>query len=665
MYFIENRKGGISVFLCIILTAMLLLTGVIVDVSRIVAAEKKIQSALNTAVRSALANYDASLIGDYGLFGLDTETDIAKLKEDFLSYLEMNISENDENFNFIKYKIVDDKSRTSLKAFGSLLSNDSFKNQVLQYMKYKAPLIISKNLIDKISSSGLTGKLKFSKNEKKVREKRKKLLTQIDSTNSKLEDIKGESEGADADALRHIKTLLEDVKKQNTLTNQYLEDYEKEKEKSEKSCGPDASEENQGINITHEESKQVQEQIDNFDKQADRNIQEIDAGIKEGIELEKKKKVLEKEKQEIDDKIKQTEEEQYGAGSGDEFKELQKKIDSLNKQLESKNEEIEGVNCELNEIAAKFKLTDMEAVTFNKADKKEEEKDPNAKNSVEALKGEFAAYLKSLDEEWLIGSAEFKNAEAADDEIYKDMELGDGDEEEREGESEDKNDDIMAYLENLFEVLGNIAESGMEKEYIVEYAMDKYTYLTSQTLRDHYFDKGEIEYILWGNKNQTVNISLTMGSIWFLRFAIDTIDSFATSPVCEPISRLITSLIKGFTLSCYDVIKLYKGQEVGICPSMKAIKLSYSDHLRIFLLLKVATNAGEVSVLNNMRQLIQVNLKQSTPNFQLKNYNTALHGKVETEINLWFLPFLQLDKLNLSNFKDGRYFITKEAYMEY
>ena len=42
------------------------------DICRVMAAERKVQNALDTAVRSVLAQYDDELVGQFGLFAVST-----------------------------------------------------------------------------------------------------------------------------------------------------------------------------------------------------------------------------------------------------------------------------------------------------------------------------------------------------------------------------------------------------------------------------------------------------------------------------------------------------------------------------------------------------------------------------------------------------------------
>ena len=645
MDFLRSAKGGITVFQCIVFTALFFLSGVLVDVSRIMVAERKVQSALNSSVRSTLAKYDEGLIGDYGLFGVDTASDENKIQEDFLKYLELNLKERTNNFKFIDYEIETMDHQSGIEGFNSLLDEKCFKNQIMEYMKYKAPISITQGVVQKFLSSGIFRKLKFSKSEKEVRNEQRKLKKQVVGINEKIGTVQNNINQGSA-GVEEAKKLLEKAKEENSGISEQLKKYMDEKSKSDEIAATKDLDElmidGSGIIENKEEFPNLLSESQTLGSAMNINIQKLE--------------VLFSQIKALGSQISALEDQGSSEEDSEESDERQTQIDSL--------------NARISELQNSFKLDEMKALSIETDGEIGEKEDPEAENKanglLEGIKKKFDAYLKNIDSSELIPTVDFQNAtrEAEiDQEDWAASGLADKND---ESEAEKKNDGIIAFLSNIANVFTDAARLGMEKLYIIEYVMDKNTYVTSKTERAHYFEKGEVEYIIWGGNNQLGNISKTMGSIWFLRFAIDAIDSFAISLNPVPIFRLIGALIKGFTLSCTDVFELFQGREISLCPSMKnAIKLTYEDHLRVFLLLEIATSAGETAILNNIRQLVQLNLKQSNAKFTLKNQQTILKGKTVVKINLWFLPLLQIDKMGFKNFQDGKYIISKEATSGY
>ena len=162
-----NNRGGITLFLAIILMALLVLAGVFIDAARIAVAEGKVQSSLNTTVRSVLAGYDEELIGQFGLYGLDGKSEKAVIKADVLKYFQANLKERHQGIKFINYEV--NPENITISTSGNLLTDEIYKRQILEYMKYKAPITMTENLIDKFKNAKMGEKIAFIDNEKNVR----------------------------------------------------------------------------------------------------------------------------------------------------------------------------------------------------------------------------------------------------------------------------------------------------------------------------------------------------------------------------------------------------------------------------------------------------------------------------------------------------------------
>ena len=98
--FFKTEQGAVSVFLLLIFLGMLMLAGLVVDISRVMVAERKVQTALNTAVRSVLADYDEELVGQYGIYGVPYTT---RQAEELQRYFLVNLIEKEETFHFLRF----------------------------------------------------------------------------------------------------------------------------------------------------------------------------------------------------------------------------------------------------------------------------------------------------------------------------------------------------------------------------------------------------------------------------------------------------------------------------------------------------------------------------------------------------------------------------------
>lgn len=179
----KGIQGSISVILVIILTPMLTLAAVVVDTARLNMARSMVSSAGDLAMNSALADYDTILKDVYGLFAMSQEEDMDTWKKNVQKYFEQtltgygvvseedapdyvkslmedyhNLFKTDENgeiniSNFLKMEFSPDFNIE--KAEGSNLSNSNvLRKQIVDYMKYRAPINVGMSFFDSLSSFG-------------------------------------------------------------------------------------------------------------------------------------------------------------------------------------------------------------------------------------------------------------------------------------------------------------------------------------------------------------------------------------------------------------------------------------------------------------------------------------------------------------------------------
>ena len=184
----KRIQGSISIFLVIILVPTMLLSGLLVDLSRFSMAKAMISSAGDLTMNAALADYDAILKEVYGLFAISQDdADLYKnLNEYFKTTLVSNgvVGEKDsKNYvdtllgNLRQYLYVDKNSgevnmndvsnlfdmqisaEAAVKgAEGSTLANPTIlKKQIVEYMKYRAPINIGLSFFSSLNSISKSG----------------------------------------------------------------------------------------------------------------------------------------------------------------------------------------------------------------------------------------------------------------------------------------------------------------------------------------------------------------------------------------------------------------------------------------------------------------------------------------------------------------------------
>jgi uncharacterized protein YoxC len=676
----NKEKGAITVFLALIFMSLIIFAGAIIDIVRITAADRKVQSAINSSARSVLAGYDRELIGGYGIYGIDTAADAAE--DDFYRYLTVNLSERHEGISFIDIRV--DREDVEVQGMDSLLSADAFKRQVQEYMKYRTPIILSESLIEQLKSIKLDKKVDFAKGEKITRDKARELRTKANDVNAKLASIKKKMADLSAEKLEEIKDELAEIL---AISGSICDENGEGLLDEYNDCKEDANnkaEEGECIGNQSQEFESIHENSEDLAPSLQKYLEEVNKTLLIIAPLQKELKPLKKELEDLQDELSDLKTDEESSSEREDS--IQDAIDEVGEDIDNVKDKIEQlesrIDKEIAELSTRLGGFSLAGYTINKesvqlAEKKTEE----LKGFISSKKEEIAkALLGSLEKDWLISAEEFNSSNLTISEGFGAMdEMNHYNSEMHEKEAEKSNDTIIKSIERLSKAIDEAASSAAGKVDIIEYIMDKYTFLTSKTERNHFFRKGEVEYIICGSDTEEVFSSIknseyyvvtnVLLQVWALRFAVDAIDEFIRSVVIFPPQRLAFALAEGAFDSSLDIFNMLNGEKVPICPkSFTAVKLNYSDHLKILLLMK-----PEEETLRKARQLMQVNIKNIVDaktgllrrDFRLGKYSTVISASVEAKVNLFFLPMLKVDRLMPVSFEGGRYIIRKQIHIGY
>jgi hypothetical protein len=163
-YMKKNREGSITVFLCSILLIVIILTCTVIDTTRIKVAKVQSRRALRDSTNSILANYDSDICNEYGIFAIEQKEDLI-VKDNIEDYANASLNpktnfpktnniyeylypnNTDKTFNLYNYKLkVLNVNPTNY----IVQDTDYIKLQILEYMKYRTPLLLIEPFIDKI-----------------------------------------------------------------------------------------------------------------------------------------------------------------------------------------------------------------------------------------------------------------------------------------------------------------------------------------------------------------------------------------------------------------------------------------------------------------------------------------------------------------------------------
>lgn len=190
----RKNRGAITVYLSIILSAVIILSGVLMDIVRIRAAEVQVRRALNTSAISVLAGYDSRLKEQYGLFALHN-SGAMYLNETIEDYFGKNLladmgdlDSEHKAYNFLKDIVLDDRYKDvdfvdlynykiediSVTPIYNFTENEIIRQQITEYMKYRAPVQFAENFMEKVDYAASAGELSSVYKQKTSIEKKLK-----------------------------------------------------------------------------------------------------------------------------------------------------------------------------------------------------------------------------------------------------------------------------------------------------------------------------------------------------------------------------------------------------------------------------------------------------------------------------------------------------------
>lgn len=219
--FFEKTKGAISVFLTLILLPTLLLGGLTTDAARIYASKVVISDAGEMAMNAALAQYDEELLDKYGLFVMSEtpESMQTDLEDFFVKSLNAKGIPGEEDYDKI-LQLTEEKFEVINLEASKIYQTEVEKQQIIEYMKYRAPVCLAEELL---------GKLEELKEQKKAVEAMK---AQIEFAED-MEECQDSMEEA-KEALDHLNEHLQNYLQLNVqgALDRAQRDYQNEMSKA-------------------------------------------------------------------------------------------------------------------------------------------------------------------------------------------------------------------------------------------------------------------------------------------------------------------------------------------------------------------------------------------------------------------------------------------------
>ncbi|WP_222124511.1 hypothetical protein [Paenibacillus xylanexedens] len=170
----------------------------------------------------------------------------------------------------------------------------------------------------------------------------------------------------------------------------------------------------------------------------------------------------------------------------------------------------------------------------------------------------------------------------------------------------------------------------------------------------------ELEYIVYGFHNPSGNIAAAYAEIFGMRLAIRTAEGLVkNSKLGNPLLVLSAAILYGITHAIADMVALAKEGSVELSDYIK-VKLTYRDHLRLFLLM----HSNNDRKMSRMLALIRLNTGVNPDEKQ-----TYASSEIRSSIKLWFLPGVAKSigavLGSADQVEDGRLFIDRKVDYSY
>ncbi|MDE6518407.1 MAG: Tad domain-containing protein [Acetatifactor sp.] len=174
MFCFRKNHGAISVFLVIILVPCMLIASIFVDISRVQLARAVAESSADLALSTLMTNYDYDLSEYYGLMGscqniseyyslvteyYDTALHSQDVPDEEIQLLYQRVMNDiggrfsDETISdILRVQNLTDGAVISPLEGANMYNATILQEQIVEFMKYRGPIVIAQEIIEKIKS---------------------------------------------------------------------------------------------------------------------------------------------------------------------------------------------------------------------------------------------------------------------------------------------------------------------------------------------------------------------------------------------------------------------------------------------------------------------------------------------------------------------------------
>ncbi len=202
--FCHENRGAISVFLMLILLPVVLLGGLTTDAARIYMSKVVISDAGEMSMNAGLAQYDGKLHDEYGLLVMEKSPEAmeAELKKYFEKSLNGTGLSDGEDYKRILDLVAKQFDAINLEG-SQIYKTEVEKQQIIEYMKYRAPICLTELVLEKLDQ------LQNTKKMTAAMEAQMDFAEAMEDCNDSMEDAKA--------ALDNLNNLLSQYPSKETI----------------------------------------------------------------------------------------------------------------------------------------------------------------------------------------------------------------------------------------------------------------------------------------------------------------------------------------------------------------------------------------------------------------------------------------------------------------
>lgn len=683
----DRERGSVSVYFMIVLSAMFVFEGVLLDLARIHAAILRAQQAADAAMRSVYAGFDPEL-QKYGLYGVETG---GSAEEIFRHVFERNLDSPGIVTGRGNWIALEPYHEGFQLRHGDRLSDpEVFRYQILEEMKVRAPIEYALNVIDKWNGSDALESARQTSLLSKRMEKIEKLLMERNDrlrqaetvlssivgpsgmvtgwhlqnaeAHQEMDKLAGRIRDQSADVLRSkLRRVKEDLRELRDRWREETDPEQKDKlEEAIEDKEDDADDledliddiedflrlvaehdlklklQEQELQIAAERVTRLLDEAKSLNRQAREEAGKLDASLREAVRVH--------DNAEYDRWYSGIAEisSRYAAYSVQfDPAELLKGTDFL-----SRRDRLERMNDAI--VQAASSLYGAYSSWHGQLRSREQELERRKQGEKDTAKGHIrqamaaAASCSPVNEPIYQQLSERLNRYRSDG--------GSGDEGDDNPETNHLPDHLRALepetvIGDSFKLAGRLQTALLavrDRAYVIEYALTKFNYRTmEQHAKElsnpalHVLPRQEAEYVLYGWNSCYLNHGSAYAEMFMLRLAIRTAE-YMMSPekslmsFGSPWLVFLWAVAEGARSALQDMEKLVSGFDVEISSRLPSVlNMNYKDYLRLFMLL----HGNETAMLARMQALIDLNTGSD-----LRERASVSEGKAEAGLRPWLLP---------------------------